>query len=341
MLVKKILIIIFSCFIFLFSQGNDFPEQFEELNYLIDRMQNSFSQSIIDGDIPNDVALTKLAAYGFSEIQVEYIDNIMQAIFLDKLGFRLIKIDKLFRNRDALSNNKETKKKVKGVENNKEYIEVTREVNSENYIEFYFYRFEKSILIKAFVHDAKSSEIVWSNRWSVEAKKSNFVFHLNQYVTLASFPAQTSIFNSISEGIFSENKTEYIYLGFFLGARQVGFGDYGIEIKAGYRFKYEKTLKTLEEDVLLQIGPKINLNLFELSGLDNYYNFNLYLTIIDAGVLLKSAIVTEDDNRKLYSPKVLASSSIGLFLTFDSFFILGFSFDYLQLDLILKTGLRF
>ena len=343
----KVLLAIFFLFFFLFpqevsfiSQRGSFPNQIDELNYLINQVQQDFRKGIIEGSIPSDMSYTKLATYGFSEIQINYIDNILQAIFLEDIGFRLIKIEDLFSQR-TVDNSKNVISRVKGVRDNKEYIEIAREANNKNFIEFYFYRFKNSIRVKAFIHDAETTEVVWFNEWSVEVRKSNFVSYIDFSLNLISFPLTASIWNSRAGGLFNtgRGKLRYMILGFFLGGRQVGFGDYGVRIKLGYE---SDSTFVLQGNALLAIGPQINLNILEIAGMNKYEGISFYLAV-DLSLLLSFNIFSPPDIVPAiprFIPQTLLSSSLGTFVVIDSFLTIGLYFDYILMDINIAFGFK-
>ncbi len=343
-MIGKSILVGFLLIFFLFPQQverinerRNFPKQIEELNYLINRVQNAFRDGIVEGAIPNDMSYTKLATYGFSEVQVNYIDNILQAIFLEDIGFRLVKAEQLFVQRTFDSDDEVVR--VKGVQDNKDYIEITRELGNKNYVEFYFYRFKRSILIKVFVHDAETTEVIWSDRWSVETRKSNFVTYVDFSLSLISLPLEASIWNSQLGGVLnaSLSSLNYNILGLFLGGRQVGFGDYGVRIKLGY----ESDLTYVKNgNFLFAVGPQLNLNLLEIAKIDNYRGLSVYLAF-DASLFLSFPIFSEDLNKQLFIPQTILSASLGTFVVIDSLVTIGFYFDYLLLDITVAFGLKF
>ncbi len=319
--------------------SKQFPVQIDDINYILNSIQNSFQKAIIEGTIPNDVSVTKIATYGFRENQAEYINNILEAIFIEDIGFRIIKIDKAFSERRTSETG--SGDRVKGIRNNSEYFEITKEAGNSNFIEFYFYRFKNKILARVFIHDAKSTKVLWDRRWSVETKESNFVFNIFYTLDLASFNFNTSFINSEVGGtlFYPLGRTKSL-LGFFLGGRQVGFGDYGAVIKLGASYTPFELANSLELNALLFIGPKLALNLFELSDWSQYPGLNLYLTI-EGGILLDSAIIVRNNSRLPFIPTTLFSSSLGFELTFESSYIVGVYFDFFQFDVDFSVGLRF
>ena len=346
---QKVSLAIFFSFFFLFSQEvgsiiqrSSFPKQIEELNYLFNEVQKDFRKGIIEGSIPSDMSYTKLATYGFSEIQINYIDNILQAIFLEDIGFRLIKIEELFLTRTIDdSKARDVVSRVKGVKDNREYLEITREVGNKNFIEFYFYRFKNSIRVRVFIHDAETTEVIWFGEWSVETRKSNFVSYIDFSLNLISFPLMTSIWNSQRGGLLNAGRGRlgYMNLGFFLGGRQVGFGDYGVRIKLGYE---SDSTFILQGNALLFIGPQLNFNVLEIAGVNKYEGISFYLAI-DVSLLLSFNIFSPPDAVSpppRFLPQTLLSSSLGAFVVIDSFLTIGLHFDYLLMDLNIAFGFK-
>ena len=321
------LILVFICFFngkitLLFSQNQ--ANFLAEIDYLINGMTSSVKSAVSNKYIKTKIALVGVYTYGknFTLEDIDHLRKQIEGMYLEGYDFRLYPIDRAFNVRIKKKEN--GFKIIRGPENNQEVSKFTQNVGLKQYAEVLLYYNNNEIRLDFYVHDAKTTKLVWHKQWSTRKGANKPVYYITNNFSFHR----------------SEDRT---YLSNFMGGRLLGFGEYGLFFDIGFSSREKiKPIQFFNYKVYFFIGPKVLLNLPETFNFS--YSQIEILTHIKYGYGIQVLLTTNDptvEANNIFAPKSNHLSDLGLTFVIQNIFVVSGGYDFFQKALISNIGFKF